>query len=54
MAYLEKYCFFVSNKIPDEEIEHLKSTVVEVAPSLKKKEPIVYLKIEQSLLLHKE
>ncbi|XP_065901124.1 cyclic GMP-binding protein C-like isoform X2 [Dysidea avara] len=53
MAYLEKYCFFVSNKIPDEEIERLKSTVVSVAPSLKKKEPVVYLKIEQNLLLHK-
>ena len=54
MAYLEKYCFFVSNKIPDEEIEHLKSTVIKVAPSLKQKQPVVYLKIEQSLLLHKE
>ena len=54
MAYLKKYCFFVSNKIPDEEVECLKSTVIEVSPSLKKREPVVYLKIEQSLLMHKE
>ena len=54
MAYLKKYCFFVSNKIPDEEVECLKSTVIEVAPSLKKQEPVVYLKIEQTLLMHKE
>ncbi|XP_065902871.1 uncharacterized protein [Dysidea avara] len=54
MAYLDKYCFFVSNKYRDEELERLKSTVVDVAPSLKEKEPIIYLKIEQSLLLHKE
>ena len=54
MAYLQNYCFFVSNKIPDEEVERLKSTVINVAPSLKKKEPVVYLKIEQSLLMYKE
>ena len=54
VAYLQKYCFFVSNKIPDEEVECLKSTVIQVAPSLKKKEPVVYLKIEQSLLMHKK
>ena len=54
MAYLENYCFFVSNKYPDGEIERLKSTVIEISPSLKKEEPIVYLKIEQSLLSHKE
>lgn len=54
MANLEKYCFFVSNKVPYEEIEHLKCTVVEVVPSLKKEEPVIYLNIEQSLLLHKE
>ena len=53
-AYLKKYCFFVSNKIPDEEVECLKSTVIEIATSLKKEEPVVYLKIEQSILMHKE
>ena len=50
--FLEKYCFFVSNKVRDEEIDRLKSTVVEIAPL--KEEPVVYLKIEQSLLGHEK
>jgi len=36
-AALEKFCFFVSNKCRDEEIERLKSTTVEAATSLRKK-----------------
>jgi len=54
MAYLQKYCFFVSNKVRDQEIERLQSTVINIAPTLKIQEPVVFLKIEQCLLSHKE
>ena len=48
---LEHFCFFVSNKCPDEEIDRLKEAAVIVASSLRKKQPIFFLKIERSLLL---
>lgn len=47
---LENYCFFVSNKCRDKEIEHLKIIVVKSACSLKKKQPVFFLKIEQAIL----
>ena len=48
---LEKFCFFVSNKNPDEEMDRLKDATIIVASSLRKKQPIFFLKIERSLLL---
>ena len=54
MAALEEFCFFISNKIRDEEIERLKNTTVKVAATLKKKQPIFFLKIERALLSHNE
>ena len=48
---LENFCFFVSNKCRDEEIDQLKDATVAVAVSVRKKQPIFFLKIEQSLLL---
>ena len=53
-AALEQFCFFVSNKCRDEEIERLKGTTIKAATSLKIKQPIYFLKIEQALLQHKE
>lgn len=53
-AALELCCFFVSNKCRDEEINRLKSAAIAVAGSLKKEQPIFFLKIEQSLLLSEE
>ncbi|XP_065887012.1 uncharacterized protein [Dysidea avara] len=53
-AALEQFCFFVSNKCKDEEIERLKSTTVRAATSLRKKQSIYFLKIERALLQHKE
>ena len=53
-AALEQFCFFVSNKCRDEEIEHLKGTTIKAATSLKIKQPIYFLKIERALLQHKE
>ena len=50
-AALEQYCFFVSNKVRDEEIDRLKDCAIAVASSLRKEQPIFFLKIEQSLLL---
>ena len=47
---LENYCFFVSNKCRDKEIERLKIDVVKSACSLKKKQPVFFLKIEQAIL----
>ena len=49
---LKKSCFFVSNKIRDEEIEKLKDAAVEVATLLRAKEKplLMYLKIERVLL----
>ena len=52
MAALEQFCFFISNKFRDEEIERLKSSAVKVAASLRKKQPIFFLKIERALLSH--
>ena len=48
---LENFCFFVSNKYPDEEMERLKDATIIVASSLRKKQPIFFLKIERSILL---
>ena len=53
-AALEKFCFFLSNKCRDEEIDRLKDVTIAVASSLRKDHPIFFLKIEQSLLLQKE
>ena len=53
-AALEQCCFFVSNKCRDEEIDRLKDFAIAVANSLRKEQPIVFLKIEQSLLLLKD
>ena len=50
-AALEEFCFFVSNKCRDEEIDRLKNLTVFVASSLRKEQPIFFLKIERSLLL---
>ena len=52
MAALEQFCFFVSNKVRDEEIERLKKSAVKAAASLRKKQPIFFLKIERALLSH--
>ena len=53
-AALEEFCFFVSNKYRDEEFDHLKSAAVAAASSLRKKQPLYYLKIERSLLQQEE
>ena len=52
MAALEQFCFFISNKFRDEEIERLKNSAIKVATSLRKKQPIFFLKIERALLSH--
>jgi len=52
VAALEHYCFFISNKFRDEEIERLKNSAVKAATSLRKKQPIFFLKIERALLSH--
>ncbi|XP_065905825.1 uncharacterized protein [Dysidea avara] len=49
-----KFCFFVSNKCRDEEVEHLKNATKEAATSLKKMQPIFFLQIECALLTHKQ
>ena len=49
-AALELCCFFVSNKLRDEEIDRLKDCTTAVASSLRNEQPIFFLKIEQSLL----
>ena len=54
MAALEEFCFFISNKVRDEEVERLKNTTVKAAASLRKKQPIFFLKIERALLSHNE
>ena len=54
MAALEQFCFFISNKFRDEEIERLKNSAVKAAVSLRKKQPIFFLKIERALLSHIE
>ena len=51
---LEKFCFFLSNKCRDEELDRLKDVTIAVASSLRREQPIFFLKIEQSLLLQKE
>ena len=51
---LEQFCFFLSNKCRDEEIERLKSITIKAAASLGKKQPVYFLKIERALLQHKE
>ena len=52
MAALEQFCFFISNKFRDEEIERLKNSAVKAATLLRKKQPIFLLKIERALLSH--
>ena len=47
---LEKFCFFVSNKCRDKEMERLKRTVIRSACSLRKKQPVFFLKIERAFL----
>ena len=54
LSALEQCCHFVSNKCRDEGIEHLKNTTIEVASSLRIKQPIFFLKIERALLQQKE
>ena len=54
MAALKQFCFFISNKFRDEEIECLKNSTVKAATSLRKKQPIFFLKIERALLSHGE
>ena len=51
---LERYCFFISNKVCDEEIDRLKDCTIAVASSLGKEQPILFLKIGQSLLFLEE
>ena len=51
---LENFCFFLSNKCRDEEIDRLKHAAIAVASSLRNEQPIFFLKIEQSLLLQEE
>ena len=51
---LKQFCFFISNKHRDEEVERLKATVIVAATSLKKMQPVFFLKIERTLLAHKE
>ena len=53
-AALENFCFFLSNKCRDKEIDRLKDVTIAVASSLRKEQPIFFLKIEQSLLLQEE
>ena len=53
-AALEQYCFFLSNKCRDEEIEHLKNSAIKAATSHTKMQPIFFLKIERALLNHKD
>ena len=47
---LEKSCFFISNKYRDKEIRRLQIAAVEVAASLRKNQPVFFLKIERILL----
>ena len=51
---LDQCCYFVSNKCRDEGIEHLKNAAIKAATSLRQKQPIFFLKIEQALLQCKE
>jgi len=53
-AALKQFCFFISNKCRDEEIERLKSVTVKASTSLRLKQPIFFLKIERAILQHKE
>ena len=50
---LKQFCFFISNKHRDEEIEHLKATFIIATTSLKRMQPVFFLKIERVLLAHK-
>ena len=51
---LENYCLFISNKCRDKELERLKTIVVKSACSLKKKQPVFFLKIEQAILNYRD
>ena len=46
--------FFISNKVCDEEIDQLKDCTIAVTSSLRKEQPIFFLKIGQSLLFVEE
>ena len=46
-AALEQFCFFVSNKCRDEEIERLKNTAIEAATSLRKNSLFISLKLSE-------
>ena len=54
LSALEQCCYFVSNKCPDEEIEHLKIATIKASSSLRRKQLIFFLKIERELLQHQE
>lgn len=49
-----KVLLFISNKVCDEEIDRLKDCTIAVTSSLRKEQPIFFLKIGQSLLLLEE
>ena len=51
---LQQCCYFVSNKCRDEEIGSFKNAIIIAARSLRKKQPIFFLKIERELLQHSE
>ena len=51
---LQQFCFFISNKCHDEEIERLKNTAIEASTLVKKGQPIYILNIEAELLQCKE
>ena len=54
LSTLEQCCYFVSNKCRDEGIEHLKNAAIKAATSLRRKQPIFFLKTERALLQNKE
>jgi len=51
---LQQFCFFISNRLHDEEIERLKNTAIEAAVPLMKYQPIYILKVEAELLQCRE
>ena len=51
MAALEQFCFFISSKFRDEEIECLKNSAVKAATSMQKKQPIFFLKNRKGIIV---
>ena len=47
---LKQFCFFISNKHRDEEIERLKATVIVAATSLKKMQPVFFSQNRKSFV----